>query len=452
MSRPIRIANTCAFWGDRVDASAELLAQDPSVDFLTLDYLAEVSMSILAKLRQRDPAKGYAQDFVDVARSLIPFWKNGRKFRVVTNAGGLNPLACAKACAAELRAGGLTHLKIGVIGGDDVLDVVRSAPELKIFSHLDTGESIGARIRDIVTANAYLGAAPIAQAIRLGADIVITGRVADPSLTVGPCAAHFGWREDALDRLAGATVAGHLIECGTQVTGGISTDWLNLPTENIGYPIVEIADDGSCIVTKPAGTGGAVNERIVKEQLLYELGDPANYLSPDVTASFLTLKVDDLGNDRVRVSGATGRAAPATLKVSATMRAGFRASGMLTIIGKDAVAKAHRAAAAVEARLKSCGMSPGQFHVESLGSGDSLNGVLPARNDLMETVLRITVADDRREVVERFSRELIPLVTSGPQGTTGYFDGRPAVRDVFSYWPCLIDRSRVRPTVEIISP
>ncbi len=211
------------------------------------------------------------------------------------------------------------------------------------------------------------------KALRLGADMVITGRVADPSLTVGPCLAHFGWQEDDFDRLAGATVAGHLIECGTQVTGGISTDWLDLQTENIGYPIAEIAEDGSCIISKPAGTGGAVNEQIVKEQLLYELGDPANYLSPDVRVSFLTLKVDDLGEDRVRVSGANGFGPPQTLKVSATMRAGFRASGMLTIVGRNAVAKARRAAAAIEARLKSAkACRSRQFRAEILGSPGSL--------------------------------------------------------------------------------
>jgi hypothetical protein len=452
MLEPVRIANTCAFWGDRVDASAELLRHEPNIDFLTLDYLAEVSMSILAKLRQRDPSVGYAQDFVEVVRSLVPFWKDGRKFRVVTNAGGLNPLACAQACAAEMAKAGLTRMKIGVVSGDDVLDAIRSNPDEKTFAHLETGQSVRNRIDDVVTANAYLGADAIAQALRLGADVVITGRVADPSLTVAPCLAHFGWREDAFDRLAGATVAGHLIECGTQATGGVSTDWLDLQTNNIGYPIAEISDDGSCIISKPPGTSGAVNERIVKEQLLYELGDPANYLSPDVRVSFLTLKVDDLGADRVWVSRASGFSPPQTLKVSATMRAGFRASGMLTIIGRDAVAKARRAAAAIEARLKSANAMPQQFHVETLGSLDSLNGVLPTRDDLMETVLRITVADDRREIAERFSRELVPLVTAGPQGTTGYFDGRPAVREVYSYWPCLIDQSRVKPTVEIVMP
>ena len=342
MTRPLRIANTCAFWGDSIDASARLIGQDPNVDYLTLDYLAEVSMSILAKLKARDPNAGFPNDFVEVVASLVPAWKAGGKFKIVTNAGGLNPAGCARACAKSLMMRGLIHLKIGIITGDDVLPLLVANPD--DFSHLESGRPLGPSIANLVTANAYVGAAPIVDALKQGADIVITGRVADPSLTVAPCIAHFGWDDSQLSAIAGATVAGHLIECGTQVTGGICTDWMSLPDNlDIGYPIAEISADGSCIITKPTGTGGAVNEQTVKEQLLYELGDPANYLSPDVIASFLTLHVENLGNDRVRVSGATGKPAPATLKVSATLRAGYRASGMLTVIGRDAALKAIRA-------------------------------------------------------------------------------------------------------------
>ncbi len=449
---PLRIANACAFWGDRIDAAAELISRDPHIDYLTFDYLAEVSMSILARLRHRDPSTGFAADFLEVIHSLIPAWQSGAKFKIIANAGGLNPTGCATACAKILRDAGLTGKKIGVVTGDDVLPHILQDPNSPTYSHLETKQTLGSQAKELVTANAYLGAEKIVEAIQNGADIIITGRIADPSLVVAPCIAHFNWTASDFNPLAGATVAGHLIECGTQVTGGISTDWLNLPNTNIGFPIVEVSADGSCIVTKPHGTGGAVNEQTVKEQLLYELGDPANYLSPDVTVSFFTLRVEDLGHDRVRVGGTTGRPPPQTLKVSATLRAGFRASGMLTIIGKDAV-PARNAAAENRSRkkLKSAGMEPRQFHVECLGSGDGLNGVIPVRRDLMETVLRITVADDRKEIVERFSREMIPLVTSGPQGTTGYFDGRPAVREVFAYWPCLIDHTLIHPKMEIMT-
>ena len=283
---------------------------------------------------------------------------------------------------------------------------------------------------------------------------MITGRVADPSLTVAPCVHHFGWRWDDWDCLAGATVAGHLIECGTQVTGGISTDWLDLPTDrDIGYPIVEVAADGTCVVTKPPGTGGRVDERAVKEQLLYEIGNPGNYLSPDCTVSFLTLRVEDQGGDRVRVSGATGRPPPLTYKVSATYPAGYRASGTLTIIGRDAVAKARRCGEIILRRLHEAGAVPERSLVECLGAGDAIGGILRERE--WPRAERGRPPDHRRRPAAQggraVPREMVPLVTSGPQGTTGYFDGRPAVREVFAYWPTLIERELVRPKVEVFA-
>jgi hypothetical protein len=432
----LKIGNAQAFWGDSSDAPATLVSQQPDLDWLTLDYLAEVSMSILARQRERDSTLGYARDFLDVIRSLAPVWKSGRKLRLIANAGGLNPRGCAQACANILRESGCMRLKLGVVSGDDVLEHVRTRTDAPA---------------PLVTANAYLGAAPIVEAIQQGADIIITGRVADPSLAVAPCIAHFGWRNDDYDRLAGATVAGHLIECGTQVTGGISTDWLTVPDPaNIGFPVVEMSPDGSCVVSKPTGTGGCVNLRTVKEQLVYEIGDPGSYLSPDATVSFLSVRLDELGGDFVRVSGASGRAPPATYKVSATYRAGYRASGMIAVTGRDATAKARRAGDVVLERLRRAGVAPRRSLVECMGAGDIVP-VHPPRNDLNEVMLRISVADERREVVEKFTREIVPLVTSGPAGTTGYFDGRPSVREVFGYWPISIERQHVRPVVEILN-
>jgi hypothetical protein len=453
MTAPLRIGNASAFWGDSNDAPAALVRQAPDLDFLTLDYLAEVSMSILAKQKQRDPALGYARDFIDVIRSLAPFWREGRRLRVIANAGGLNPKGCADACATALREAGCESLKIATVTGDDVLPALLAAyqrdPQTAEFCHLETGERLDTVVDRIVTANAYVGAGPVVEALNRGAAIVVTGRLADPSLTVAPCVAHFGWSADDFRRIAGATVAGHLIECGTQVTGGISSDWLNTPNPaNIGYPIVEVSEDGSCVVTKPPGTGGRVNERTVKEQLLYEIGDPANYLSPDATVSFLTLKVEDQGNNRVRVSGAGGSASPEKYKVSATYRAGFRASGMLAIFGRDAVAKAKRCGEIVRKRLAAAGMEPRQYYVECIGDG-AVTGIGKSGPALMETMLRISVADERREVVEKFTREMAPLVTSGPPGTTGYAEGRPPVREVYGYWPTLISRDRVPMKVEV---
>ena len=444
----VKIGNAQGFWGDSPDAPARLVSQAPDLDCLTLDYLAEVSMSILAKQRDRDPSAGFARDFIRVVESLAREWRSGRKLRLVTNAGGLNPIGCARAAAAALREAGCHGIKIGVVSGDDVLPLLEERPEA--FPHLESGNSLPDLAGALVTANAYLGAAPLVEAIRAGADLVITGRVADPSLTVAPCIAHFGWKPDDWGRLAGATVAGHLIECGTQVTGGISTNWLDIDPFNIGYPIVEVSPDGSCVVTKPASTGGRVNAQTVKEQLVYEIGNPAEYLSPDARVSFLSLHVEDLGNDRVRVTGASGTPPTDKYKVSATYRAGFRASGMLTIFGRDAVAKARRCGEVVLRRLRESHCEPQQYRVECLGAGDVVQGVLPSAGDRLETVLRVSVADSRREIVERFTREIAPLVTNGPQGTTGYAEGRPAVHEVFGYWPTLIDRTLVTPRVELL--
>ncbi len=459
MAEPIRIGNAQAFWGDRSDAAAEMLAREPDLDYLTLDYLAEVSMSILAAQRERDPAAGFARDFIDVVCLLTPYWSAGGRCRLITNAGGLNPRGCAEACLAVLEQSGCRSMRIGVVTGDDVLELVRNSAAMRTptpqFRNLDTGRPINDVQDRLVTANAYLGAAPIVEALAGGADIVITGRVADPSLTVAACVHHFGWSENDLDQLAGATVAGHLIECGTQVTGGISTDWLDVPyAAHIGFPIVEVAADGSSIVTKPRGTGGCVTPLTVKEQLVYEIGDPGNYLSPDVAVSFLSLKVDDLGNDRVRVSGARGNRRPDTYKVSATYSDGFRAAGTLAIVGRDAAAKARYCGEAVLKRVREAGFALRDSIIECLGSGDAAAGIIPSEMDQSgrfgETMLRVAVETDSRDAAECFARELMPLITAGPQGTTGYAEGRPRVHPLFRYLPCLIDREAVSPQVEIL--
>lgn len=457
----LKIANASGFWGDQPDAAARLVAAQPDLDFLTLDYLAEVSLSIMAIIRAKDPAAGYARDFTEVLLSLVPFYQAGGKTKIVTNAGGLDPASCARACQEVLRAAKLDRLKIFTVTGDDVLPLVGRAlrptknvgdkprPTESAFANLDTGAPLSSVAPRLVTANAYLGAAPIANALRAGADIVITGRVADPSLTVGPCLAHFGWKPTDYDRLAGATVAGHLIECGTQATGGFSTDWLDLPdNHDIGFPIVEVSADGSCVVTKPTGTGGAVTVPIVKEQLLYEIGDPGNYLSPDVTVSFLTLRVEAAGENRVRVSGAMGRAPTDSYKVSATYRDGYKAHGMLTVFGHDAVRKARHAGEGILRRLQERSCVYRETLIECLGTGASVRGIVSRMSDthLVETVLRVSVAADTREPVERFTKEIAPLVTCGPQGVTGYATGRPKILPIFGYWPCLIAKSLVKPT------
>jgi len=450
MAETLKIGNAQAFWGDSPGAPARLLSKQGDLDFLTLDYLAEVSLSILAHQRQQDPAAGFARDFVEVVESLIPFWKKGSRVRVISNAGGLNPEGCARACLDALKSAGCAKLRVFTVAGDDVLPMLEKNPNAGAFDNLETGEPLSKVAQRLVAANAYLGAAPIAEALAAGADIVVTGRVADPSLTVGPCLAHFGWPREDWNRIASATVAGHLIECGTQVTGGISTGWLEVAgAEDIGFPFVEIQPDGSFVIAKPDGTGGEVSLATVKQQLLYEVGDPGAYLSPDATVSFLGLSLESVGRDRVAVRGAKGSAPTDSYKVSAAYRDGFKSHGLLTVFGRDAAQKARACGEIVLKRLEQAGSRPERSLIECLGSGASVAGIGngAARPGLMEAVLRVSVADPRREVVERFTRELAPLITSGPQGVTGYAAGRPKVQEVFGYWPCLIPKSDVKPVV-----
>ncbi|MBA3816574.1 MAG: DUF1446 domain-containing protein [Parachlamydiaceae bacterium] len=449
MEKVLKIANAQAFWGDSLTAAAALIEQQPDINYITLDFLAEVSLSIMAAQRQKNPCTGYAQDFVEVIKSLIPYWLSGSKVKIVTNAGGLNPQACALACAEILRQAGCS-LKIAVIAGDDVLEMIKAAPSTSSFKHMESGRPIVEILPKLVTANAYMGAKLLVEALKNGADIVITGRVADPSLTVAPCVAHFDWNWTDYNLLAQATIAGHLIECGTQVTGGISDDWLNLPDlGQMGFPIVEMSADGSFIITKPPNSGGRVSLETVKEQLLYEIGDPDRYLSPDATVSFLSLKLEEGGPNRVKVTGGQGSAPPATLKVSVTYQDGFKAEGMLAIVGRDVQVKARRCGEIILERLAKAGFTPERSCIECLGCGDVMQGVL--KNGVqqpLECVLRICVADPRREVLEHFSREIAPMVTSGPPGTTGYTSGRPHIRPVLGYWPCLVDAAQIKPTCE----
>lgn len=458
----LRIANASGFWGDSPAAAARLVAVEPDLDYLTLDYLAELSLSIMAIVREKEPSAGYARDFVEVVRSLVPFYQRGGKTRIVTNAGGLDPESCAQAVAAELTRAGLTRLRVAVVTGDNVLPSLKSGgPDLAghhrpshrpeadpaSFANLETGAPLSSVAERLVTANAYVGAAAIADALRAGADIVITGRTADPSLTVAPCLAHFSWQPHDYNRIAGATVAGHLIECGPQACGGFSTDWLALPdSAEIGFPIAEISADGSCALTKTRGSGGAVTVSTVKEQLLYEIGDPGNYLSPDATVSFLTLRVEAAGADRVRLAGATGRPPPDDYKVSATYRDGYKAHGLLTVFGHDAVKKARHAGEGLLRKLAARGDAFRETLIECLGTGASVRGLASRMSDthLVETVLRVSVAADTKAPVERFTKEIAPLITAGPQGITGYATGRPKVLPIFGYWPCLINRRLVK--------
>ncbi len=448
----LRIGNGCGFWGDNLDAPI-FLARDGKLDFLTLEYLAELTMSILALQKQRDPEAGYASDFLDVLQRLAPILKQQPNLKIITNAGGMNPQSCARQARIILQRAGLGGKRIGVVSGDDLLPRLDELiAQGHALTNLDTGAALVSIRSSVVSANAYLGAEPIVEALKHGTDIVITGRVADASLTVAPAVHAFGWKWDDWDRLAGASVAGHLIECGAQVTGGLWCHWDEAKDlANAGYPFVDVEADGSFAISKPAGSGGAVNVETVSEQLLYEVGDPAAYLTPDVVADFTSVQLRSIGADCVHVSPARGKPATDTYKVSIAYRNGFQASGTLVILGPNAVAKAQRSGEMLIDRLRRIEVVPERHHIEVLGTGACVPGVLKDAPDPVEVVLRVSVQDSRRAVVERFTKEFAPLVTSGPPGVTGYTTGRPQVREVFAYWPALVDKRVVTPCVEVLS-
>ncbi len=446
----VRVGNGCGFSGDNLDAP-RVLAEKGRLDYLTLEYLAELTMSILALQRQRDPQAGFAGDFLEVLESLVPALKSQANLKIVTNAGGMNPPGCAAKARALLDRADLRDRAVAVVTGDDLLpDLDRLLASGHALTNLDTGEPLSSVRPRVVSANAYLGSRPIADALREKASIVITGRVADAALTVGPLAYEFGWVWDDWDSLCAGTVAGHLLECGAQATGGLWCNWEECDLAEVGYPVAEVEEDGSFFLTKPPGTGGAVNRETVSEQLLYEVGDPAAYLSPDVTADFTTPTLTDAGPDAVRVTGSRGKPATDSYKVSIAYRDGFMASGTLVIAGPGAASKAQRCGEMILRRLARAGATPEHSHVECLGAGETVAGEPGACPDPAEVVLRVAVRDSRRVVVERFSKELAPLVTSGPPGVTGYTTGRPVVREVFAYWPALIPKSALSPSVRVV--
>ena len=450
----LRIGNAAGFLGDQLGA-ARRLVESATLDYLTLEYLAELTFSILARKRQKDPEQGYAGDFLEVLASLTPALREQPQLKIVTNAGGVNPGACARAAGAVLRQAGLDDVPIGVVTGDDLtdgLDALRAAG--CTLANMDDGRPFDEVAQDVVSANAYLGAAPIVEALTGGARIVITGRVADASLTVGPAVFEFGFAWDDFERLAGASVAGHLIECGAQVTGGYRGRWQDLDLANVGYPIAELEAGGDCVITKPEGSGGIVDRATVIEQLVYEIGDPKAYITPDVVVDFSTVRLEEVGPDRVSVSGATGRAAPSDLKASIAYRDGYTAAGTLLVYGHDVVEKARQCAQVVFARVEAASFSLSRTHIECLGAGEAVPGIA-AENctddpaNVREVVLRMSVWDRQREAVERFTKEIAPLITSGPAGLAGYAAGRPTVRQVHGFWPALVPRSRVTPRCEV---
>jgi hypothetical protein len=456
VTRPIRIAAGQGFWGDWLEAPWRQVTGGP-IDYLMMDYLAEVTMSIMQKQKSRDPLLGYAKDFVPLMERLLPELVQ-RRVKVTTNAGGVNPRACAETVAQVARRLGLGgELKIGVVSGDDLLGRV---DQLLAGGHplanLDTGRPLR-DVRDrLQSVNAYLGAAPIVEALRRGADIVITGRVTDTGLTLGPMMHEFGWSADAWDLLAAGTVAGHTIECGAQCSGGnCLIDWQHIPDlANVGYPIVEAHADGTFEITKHAGTGGRVSVAGVTEQLVYEMGDPRSYITPDCVADFTTIQLRQTGKDRVRFSAIRGRPATDKLKVSAAYFYGYKAVGTLVYAWPDALQKARAADKVLRRRLADLGLELETILTEFVGV-DATHGPLALRErateDVPEVQLRIGVRAPGREPVERFTREIAPLILNGPPSVTGFAGGRPKPEEIVAYWPALLDRTEVQPCVDLVA-
>jgi hypothetical protein len=449
MRDPLLIANGQGFWGDSIDAPLKLIEGGP-VHYITLDYLAEVTMSIMQRQKLRNAKRGYATDFVDLMREALPKILE-KDIKVIASAGGVNAEACRKAVLAVARELGVTGLKIGIVEGDDILGRL---PELMSqgaeFKHMQTGEALSRVQERVLSANAYISSFAIAEALAGGANVVITGRVSDPGLVLAPMIHEFGWRQDDWDKLAAGTVAGHILECGAQATGGNFTRWWEVPDfANIGYPIAEVSPDGTFHISKHPGTGGLVTVDTIGEQIVYEMGDPEDYISPDVTVDFTTIQLEQIEKDRVKVFGIKGNPKTDSFKVSINYRNGYKASGTLTISGPDAYAKAKKCAEIIWERLRSADCHFDDTSAEYLGLNSCHGEINPMPHQINEIVLRVGVKGQNADDVTRFGKEIAPLVTNGPPGVTGFAGGRPKPQEIVAYWPALVDKHLIKTRVSV---
>jgi hypothetical protein len=452
VKKTVRVAAGQGFWGDDLDAPRRQVEDGP-IDYLMLDYLAEVTMSILQKQKERDPSMGYARDFIGAMESVMPAVAD-RGVKIIANAGGVNPPACAAAVKAVAgKCGAIGKLTIGIVTGDDLLgsldDLMRNGHSL---SNMDTGEPLSTVRERVLAANAYIGSVPIVEALAKGANVVITGRSTDTALTMAPLRHEFGWSASSWDQLAAGIVAGHIIECGAQCSGGNCLyDWRSIPDlANVGYPLVEAGADGTFVVTKHPNTGGRVSVQTVTEQLVYEMGDPHSYITPDVIADFTTIRLAPDGKDRVLVSGIKGKPPTDKLKVSIAYRAGFKAVGSLVYSWPDALEKAELADRILRERLDRLGLRFEHVLTEFVGATATHGKLAGDQRDAPEVQLRFGVRGPDKAAVERFTREIAPLVLNGPPSVTGFAGGRPKVEEIVAYWPALIDKSVVQTKVELV--
>lgn len=452
MKQLVRVASGQGFWGDWLEAPRRQV-EGGQVDYLMLDYLAEVTMSILQKQKERDPRMGYARDFLGAIESVLPGIVD-RGVKVIANAGGVNPRACADALL-ELadRKGARGKLTLGVVTGDDLLPRL---DELMAQGHalanMDTGEPLSL-VRDrVLSANAYIGSEPIIEALGKGANIVVTGRSTDTALTMAPLRYEFGWGAADWDRLAAGIIAGHIIECGAQCSGGnCLKDWDTIPDVwNVGYPIVDARPDGTFEICKHPNTGGRIDVSTVTEQLVYEMGDPHSYITPDVVADFTSIQLEQAGENRVRVFGIKGRPSTDKLKVSIAYRSGYKAVGTLVYAWPDALRKAEAADQILRRRLEYLGLTFDTVVTEFVGASATHGPLSGDHHDAPEVQLRVGVRGQDKAMVERFTRELIPMVLNGPPSVTGFAAGRPKVEEIVAYWPALVDKTVVTPQVEVV--
>ncbi len=453
MKDKIRIASGQGFWGDLIEAPY-LQVTKGNIDYLVMDYLAEVTMSILQKQKNKNPNAGYAKDIPPLMKRILPFCVE-KKIKVITNGGGVNPEACANEIFNVARELGIKNLKIAVILGDDIRTRIDSlVNEGHPLKNMETGEPVD-RIKDkLLSANVYFGAFPIVEALQKGADIVITGRTTDTGLTLAPMIYEFGWDKKNFDLLAAGTVAGHILECGAQASGGnFLGDWQSVDNfAEIGFPIAEAYPDGSFVITKHENLGGKVSFETVAEQLVYEIGDPKNYITPDCVADFTSIKLQDLGNNRVKVYDIKGFEDTEFYKVSCSYADGYSAVGSLTYSWPQALTKAKAADKILRKRMENLNLKFDEIRTEFVGY-NSCHGPLAKEIDedsINELMMRVAVRSSDYDSVERFGKEIAPLILTGPPAVTGFAGGRPKPSDVVAYWPALLSKKVVTPIVKIM--
>ncbi len=444
----IRIACGQGFWGDLQSAPIDQVTKGP-IDYLMMDFLAEVTMSIMQKQKHRNPELGYAKDLVHIIEQILPTCVR-KNITVITNGGGVNPVGCRDAIFAVARKLGIKGLKIGVVLGDDILGRLDELEGKGIdLRNMETGEGHRAIRNRVVSANVYFGARPLVEALRQGAQIILTGRTTDTALTYAPMIHEFGWKWDDWDKLAAGVVAGHINECGGQATGGnFSGDWKSVPDlAHIGFPIAEAYPNGDVVFTKHEGTGGQVSVATISEQLLYEIGDPSMYITPEVIADFTSIRLEQVGKDRVRVYGVKGKPNTPYYKVSMSYADGYTAVSTLTYAWPDALEKARAADQILRARLADLGLKFDEIRTEYLGLNSCHGPIAPMPDTINEVVLRVGVRGKDRKAVERFGMEIAPLILTGPPAVTGFAGGRPKPSEVIAYWPALLPKEAVTPEV-----